>query len=267
MKKHCLALVLGIILGSIALTGCSGTKTSEESSVEASAEQVQEETSSTDAGSDEDTETVDEEGTDALAGDSEDAAEAEANAETDPETTAADGETLDADAIFKELAGYTYDFSSGAGAWATLLHIAEDGSFYGDYHDADAGETGDGYEGVVYLCQFRGKFTAPEKVSDYIYRMQIETISYEKEKGTEEIADGILMKYEDPYGLEDAEDIYIYRKGVPLSELPEEYLGWVTGKGINLDGQETLPFCGIYNESRQEGFSGAVLTDDSAEEN
>ncbi len=267
MKKKCFALVLGLIIGSIALSGCVGTKTAEESSVEASSEHGQEDTAETDADSCEDTEAADGQGTNTSVDGSEDAAEAEVNAETDSETSAAGGEILDADAIFKELAGYTYDFSSGAGAWATVLHIEKDGSFYGDYHDADAGETGDGYEGVVYLCQFKGQFTAPEKVSDYIYRMRIETISYENEKGTEEIADGMLMKYEDPYGLENAEDIYIYRKGVPLSELPEEYLSWVTGKSINLDGQETLPFCGIYNESRQEGFSGAVLTDDSAEEN
>ena len=48
-------------------------------------------------------------------------------------------------------------------------------------------------------------------------------MDYEKEPGTEEIIDGILYRYSDVYGLEDAEDILIYLPGAPLEKLPQEF--------------------------------------------
>ena len=49
------------------------------------------------------------------------------------------------------------EFSSGAGAWGTGLTLAADGSFSGEYHDSDMGDSGDDYpDGTVYLCNFPG---------------------------------------------------------------------------------------------------------------
>ena len=46
-------------------------------------------------------------------------------------------------------------FSSGAGAWGTVLELAPDGAFTGSFHDTNMGETGEGYpNGTVYLCSF-----------------------------------------------------------------------------------------------------------------
>ena len=42
-------------------------------------------------------------------------------------------------------------FSSGAGAWATILNIESDGTFTGEYHDSDID--------TVWICEFSGKFT------------------------------------------------------------------------------------------------------------
>ena len=158
------------------------------------------------------------------------------------------------DSVFSELSKYHFTFSSGAGAWSTELTVGADGSFLGDYHDSDAGSTGEGYPyGTVYMCQFSGRFTTPEKINDYTYKTTIESISCEQESGTEEIVDDMKFVYSEPYGLDNAKDIYIYVKGAPVSELPEAYCSWVN---MAIDGSATLPFYGIYNENNETGFSG-----------
>ena len=50
-------------------------------------------------------------------------------------------------------------FCSGAGGWSTGLKLNADGTFSGEYHDSNMGETGDGYpNGTMYECTFSGKF-------------------------------------------------------------------------------------------------------------
>lgn len=250
-KKTLVAIGLSMMMGALAFTGCANANTvSEQTAQTESAAQDTEETADTDTA--ETAKAQDAEDADSA----EDIDAVENGAEEGDAAESAEEEGKD---ILSIIALYDYDFSSGVGAWGTSLHINEDGSFSGDFHDTDAGESGDGYDGVVYLCQYTGQFTIPVRVSDYVYKMQIESISYANESGTEEIEDGMLLKYSDPYGLEDAKDIYIYLIGTPLDELPEEYLSWVTGKGVDLDGMDSLPFCGIYNESQQEGFSGTLI--------
>ena len=64
------------------------------------------------------------------------------------------------DAIMATLAGLEWSFSSGVGGWSTDLRILEDGSFSGEYHDSEMGETGDGYpDGTVYCCSFTGRMS------------------------------------------------------------------------------------------------------------
>ena len=71
---------------------------------------------------------------------------------------------------YKDLKGLTFAFSSGAGAWGTILTIQEDGSFEGNYHDANMGDIGEGYpNGSVYICEFSGKFTEPKKENNFTY--------------------------------------------------------------------------------------------------
>ena len=158
---------------------------------------------------------------------------------------------------FAELQNYEFYFSSGAGAWATTMMIDSDGGFAGEYHDSDMGVTGDGYpSGTQYYCAFQGRFTPPVKINEYTYSTQISAIRYENEVGTEEIKDGIRYIYTDAYGLEDAEDILIYLPGAPLAELPQEYRSWVGYYDLSYTEETELPFCGLYNEAAECGFSG-----------
>lgn len=154
--------------------------------------------------------------------------------------------------LFAELANWNFVFSSGAGAWETDLTILADGSFTGSYHDSDMGSTGTNYpDGTVYLCDFTGKFGAVEKVDEYTYKTTIEKLESKEKEGKEEISDGMKFVYSTPYGLSDAEDIYIYMKGAPTDKLPQAYQEWVM---FPLDGAKTLPFYGLYNEKEELGF-------------
>jgi len=160
---------------------------------------------------------------------------------------------------FPELSKYRFVFSSGAGAWQTILNINEDGTFKGYYSDSDMGDTGEGYpNGINYSSTFEGKFTTPKRVNDYTYFISIEFIKLEKEVGSEEIIDGIKYIYSEPYGLDDAKEIYIYTTQAPLKELPEGFRSWVGYMDLSDVKDEYLPFYGLYNVETESGFSSYV---------
>lgn len=164
-------------------------------------------------------------------------------------------ENVDEDDIFAQLAGESFMFTSGAGAWDSTLILSEDGSFVGNYHDADAGDSGDGYpNGTLYYCDFYGKFIQPEKINDYTYEMQLENIAMKETEGDTEIKGGVKYIYTGPAGLEEVYDLYIYLPGAPLDELPERFLDWAS---IGLtDEDTTLPFYAIFNTLTFDTFLG-----------
>ncbi len=122
-------------------------------------------------------------------------------------------------------------FSSGAGAWETYIDISEDGSFVGQYTDADMGDTGEGYSnGTLYICNFSGQFSIPEATDNqYIYSMKLLELNIEDADkiGTEEIIDEVLYVYTTPYGFDDADVFLIYLPGAPLSTMTEECRSWI----------------------------------------
>ena len=169
---------------------------------------------------------------------------------------------------FSALQYVDFTFSSGAGAWATQLNIRPDGSFSGEYWDMDMGSSGDGYpNGTQYGNTFTGTFTDLKKVNDYTWSMKLSEINYTYEIGKEEILDQILYSYTEAYGLVGADEVDIYLPGAPVSELPEEFLQWVS---MNYYDQEELkngglPFYGLYNVKDQDGFSGYDFIDTAVE--
>ena len=156
---------------------------------------------------------------------------------------------------FEELRKHEFWFSSGAGAWATVLNINPDGSFYGEYTDGEMGSVGDAYpNGTQYRCDFTGQFAQPVKVNDYTYSMEILELNYEKEAGTEEIIGGMRYCYSDAYGLEDAESLLLYLPGAPLAELSEDFRIWTGYFDIEESGDTQLMFYALNNEVHQYGF-------------
>lgn len=164
---------------------------------------------------------------------------------------------------FQDVENYEFIFASGAGAWCTTLTINPDGTFEGLYNDSDMGDAGEDYPGGTrYSCKFTGAFTEPIPVNEYTYSFQIASIEYEEEPGMEEILDGIKYIYSEPYGLDGAEDIYLYLPGASFAKLPEEYLGWVHYE-IADSSDDTLNCYGLYNVAMQEGFSSHEIEEDA----
>lgn len=235
MKKR--LLVLCMIFG-VLCAGCGNTDVSEDSGI-----QIEEVT-----------------GEDSVNKDSadEDAENSEVSEQDSQEDLNEETEAFD---LFSEIENREFYFSSGAGGWRTILHIDKDGSFSGEFSDSDMGSIGEGYpNGTYYVCGFQGEFTKPVKVNEYTYSVGIAGISYTKEPGTEEIIDGILHCYSEPYGIEGTNSLLFYLPGAPLEELPQEYLDWVRYEVSEVtDGK--LPFYGVYNEKEQNGFSSYEMLD------
>jgi len=69
--------------------------------------------------------------------------------------------------VLDRLGGMEWCFSSGAGGWSTDLWTQADGSFTGEYHDSEMGETGEGYpDGTIYVCRFSGQMSVAAQVDE-----------------------------------------------------------------------------------------------------
>ncbi len=155
-----------------------------------------------------------------------------------------------------ELMPRGFDFASGAGAWGTHIDVEKDGSFVGQYHDADMGDVGEDYpNGTVFICNFSGKFSAPKKIDKYTYSMKLERLETDGNRGESYIEDGTMYINSEPYGFDDADEFIIYAPGIPISELPEGFVLWLGGF-MNVETTKVLPYYGIYNVGGEEGFVG-----------
>lgn len=170
------------------------------------------------------------------------------------ENTASTPETED----FSVAAG-NYTFSSGAGGWMTYITVNADGSFSGDFHDNDYTEE-DGCEVQITLAQFTGRFESIKKVNDYTYSFKVKSLDYKKPIDTTEIVDEEFGRtkyiYSTAYGLAEAKTVYLFTKGAPVNELPEEFVNWARYPLALPEGATTLPFKGLYNVDEQYGFVG-----------
>lgn len=169
--------------------------------------------------------------------------------------TPAPEKKISASDIFAELPESFY-FSSGVGGWWTEIAIDEDGSFEGKFQDSEMGSVGDGYpNGTIFYCDFKGKFSAPEKVDGFSYKMSLESLTLGEPEGKEYIEDEVLYKCSGPYGLEDGKTFMIYMPGAPVDKLPEGFMSWANGY---TDIGDHLPadFYGLYNVEAECGFGG-----------
>ena len=147
-------------------------------------------------------------------------------------------------------------FSSGAGGWATIIQIADDGSFTGEYFDGELGDVGANYpNGTVYICNFHGKFSQPEQVERGIYSTRLESLEMERTPGEVYYEDGTRYICAEPYGFEGADEFLIYRPGLPVDSLPSSFRDWMQGIAP-LGNEKYLPYYGLYNVKDELGFGG-----------
>lgn len=150
----------------------------------------------------------------------------------------------------------SFSFSSGMGAWATYFHINADGTFEGQYHDTNIGESGDGYpNGTVYICNFSGKFSEPKQIGQYIYSMKLEKLETKEKPGEISFEEGVRYIGSEPYGFDMADDFYIYCPGIQISELEEGFVSWIHAF-VDVQKVKNFPCYGIYNIKGERGFVG-----------
>jgi len=150
-------------------------------------------------------------------------------------------------------------FASGAGAWSTQVNIAADGTFTGQYHDSDMGNTGPDYPGgTVDQCNFTGKFEVTAKVSDYEYTLNLVSLNKEGNEGDQTIVNGILYNTVDnAYGLEGGSEFAFYLPGRSTDDLSQGFIVWASGPtGWQHTAGDTLPFWALYNVGGDQALVG-----------
>ena len=163
---------------------------------------------------------------------------------------------------FEQLSGLQWEFSSGAGGWSTELRIAADGSFSGNFHDSEMGETADDYpNGTVYVCAFTGQMSGLEKVDGHTWRVHIDSVTTDEAKGHETIDDGVRYVTDEPNGITAGDDMQIYLPGTPTKGFNEDMRMWA-----HLMGEEesiaALEDWFLYSPKNEAGFVGYAAGDD-----
>lgn len=167
---------------------------------------------------------------------------------------AACAETAADTSVFASMAGLEWTFCSGAGAWSTDIRVQEDGTFRGEFHDSDMGDTGDGYpDGTVYFCTFSGKMSFVEQVDEYTWRIHVDQVTVDPAEET--IADGVRYIPEDSYGISEGADMLLYRPGTPVDYLTEDMQFWAHVLDYETPPQELIDWF-LCNEADGTGFAG-----------
>ena len=128
-------------------------------------------------------------------------------------------------------------FSSGAGGWDDVIQLYPNGEFAGEFHDSDMGVCAPEYpNGTLYLCEYRGKFSDIQKLSDYEYSLFLSDIETQGTEGEQRIEDGTLIETTEPYGLQDGKQFTLYLPGISSALIPgdmKEWYRWLHGKDMS----------------------------------
>ena len=157
---------------------------------------------------------------------------------------------------FADLSHLEWTFSSGVGAWYTCLWMQEDGTFTGEFHDSEMGETGEGYaDGTVYGCLFHGKMSLSGQVDEYTWKLHVDELALDEGQVPEVIEEEMRFVTTDPYGLKAGQDMLLYLPGTPVDKIPEGFIPWAHLDAYGEDVKE-LPYYGLYDPQEETGFIG-----------
>lgn len=126
----------------------------------------------------------------------------------------------------KEIAG-EYMLSSGAGAWADVLTINQDGSYEGDYHDSNMGGASDPDKypnGQRYVANYSGRLSKAKKNDDGTITMSI-TYKLHGTAGEVRDIDGTETETTDSQ-LKDYSEITIYPAGYNIADFSDDIQSW-----------------------------------------
>lgn len=153
---------------------------------------------------------------------------------------------------------HTYTFSSGVGAWSTVVTLNDDGSFTGFFHDWSANGP-DGIQGYQVECKFSGQFGRVGKIADRIYTMELLSIVQEGTQGERFVDErGMTHEVSSPYGFDNASLFYVYTPGIAVDDLQESFRNWTLNANswahlYDLS-SNTYESYGLYNYYGQQGF-------------
>lgn len=153
-------------------------------------------------------------------------------------------------------------FASGAGAWQTVLTLHGDGTFQGDYCDADME--------IQYVCQFHGRFGDMVQLSDNSWYLVLKELALDTKYPVGAEWDEKPYHYisSEPYGfngtdgkaLEPGAGFILYCPGAtghePGTELygAYEFWTWWPDRHIFQDSSDTLGRYGLHNLETGYGF-------------
>lgn len=170
--------------------------------------------------------------------------------------TSSDGDGTPIDTLPEDLPAELV-FSSGAGAWRTVLTLQPDGSFTGQYSDWDSGGDPSQYpEGISYICNFSGTFQDLRQLDDTSYAMTLDTLTAQETEGEEWTEDGTLYIGSAPYGLEGGTEFFLYTPESSTDVLTTEVLQ-VEWPQWNLPENRPEGQLGcwlLYNQDMDQGF-------------
>lgn len=156
--------------------------------------------------------------------------------------------TVQAELTFSDIAAefpLKFVYSSGAGAWLTVLNLNEDGSFSGEYSDQDGDH--------IAISVFTGTFSDIKKDNEYTYSMKLGSFEAENEEGEKWSEDGFNYEASIAYGIEDGEDFRLYLPETPVDELSDSFLVWRPAVYAD-DNSDKLSCYGLMNVTTESGF-------------
>ena len=158
--------------------------------------------------------------------------------------------------LFETLTGLDWSFSSGVGGWSTDMQIFPDGTFIGNFHDSEMGETGDGYpDGTVYVCVFSGQMSVVEQAAENVWKLRVDELTLHDEPGTEEIFDGIRYVNTQPYGVSAGDEMLLYAPGTPVDVFSEDMQFWAHVRDRE-EPPSALDTWFLMSEKNESGFVG-----------
>ncbi|MBO4924838.1 MAG: hypothetical protein J5472_00010 [Clostridia bacterium] len=130
--------------------------------------------------------------------------------------------------VFEEMSQMEWSFLSGVGGWSTDLHVEADGSFTGEFHDGELGETGEDYpNGTIYGCLFEGRFSYAGEAENNAVKIRVDALTLTEGQVPEAIEDGVrYVTVDEVYGLTEGDEMLLYAPGTPVSIFSEELLFW-----------------------------------------
>ena len=130
------------------------------------------------------------------------------------------GPDLEESALFD--APVAFYFASGAGAWGSEITINPDWTFYGSFHDTDAGAEGGPQRRQ---CDYTGRFVDIKHVDEYSWSLRIESISPDRPIGETWMEGDVRCTVASPYGITENTTYMIYVPGADNDILPSTYVG------------------------------------------